>query len=299
MLTLLLVVLATAATDAEVQAQEQPEEVLVAAPALEAEPSSESAQPVPAPSREEEVAQESAAGKVEVPVADDGTLAMPEPEPVKPVEITLGEKETVVEVEEVRLSMPTEADADAWASEGLRIALGYGYNIVQGTAPAWSYNAHGFLLRPQVRIDERWALGASFQYAFGEGITWAASFEPTFYPLRQLGISLGIGYSGLYLNRPSPFFLGEPDEVASRTLTDGRSLNQCEGSGVNGLARLEYLMVVGPHFATGPFAQANVQWTGCEISLSNNPDPETGKPVIGTQWWRQQGATLGWWLTWR
>ncbi|MFN7134185.1 MAG: hypothetical protein ACK4N5_19050 [Myxococcales bacterium] len=278
MLTLVCALLAAIAASAE------------AAPPP-AEPPAAEQRPASAP--EASPAQPDTSAAEQVPAGAPAAAAAP------PVEKTLEERATILELDEVRLSLPTEEDAEAWAAPGLRIALAYRFSLVRGTGPAWSGNEHGFVLRPQVRIDERWALGASFQYGFGDGIQWAASFEPTFYPTRQLGLTVGLGYAGLYVFRGPQFITPQPSEVASRTITDDRVLSYCEGSGLASLARAEYLFVAGPHFATGPFAQANMQWTACETDLAFGNDPETGRPIVGTQWWRQQGASFGWWFSWR
>ena len=56
--------------------------------------------------------------------------------------------------------------------------------------------------------------------------------------------------------------------------------------------------MVGPLFASGPYVQAQGQWTRCGWT-DELTDRETGRSVVLTQWWRQGGATVGWWLAWR
>ena len=72
----------------------------------------------------------------------------------------------------------------------------------------------------------------------------------------------------------------------------------CNGSGWVGQARVEYLFVVGPLFATGPYLVADGQWTGCTEDFSRT-DRETGETAVGRQWWLHLGGAVGWWLSWR
>ena len=87
-------------------------------------------------------------------------------------------------------------------------------------------------------------------------------------------------------------------ETVSRTLSDSERLDSCTGSALTSLARAEYLFVVGPLFASGPFAQVEAQWTGCHESFGMI-DQETGRPIVLTQWWSQRVVTFGWWFAWR
>jgi hypothetical protein len=220
-----------------------------------------------------------------------------------PIIHVIDEKERVAleQTDNVRLSLPTQTDVDAWQSPGLRVALGYGYGIVNGSGPAFSFRSQTVLLRPSVRLDRQWALGIAMLYGTAPlGVRWSVTAEPTFFPWRNLGIAAGIGYGGLLTsnpNAPSGTLQGAAETV-SRTLTDGERLTSCSGSALTSSLRAEYLFVVGPLFATGPFAQANAQWTQCEATFGR-VDNETGRPVVLTQWWQQQGATFGWWFAWR
>jgi hypothetical protein len=215
----------------------------------------------------------------------------------------LSEKETVDldQTDNVRLSLPTEQDETAWTNAGLHLHVGYGYGPVQGTGPAWSFRSHTVSVRPNVRLDRHWALGATLAYGTGpSGLRWSVTADPTFYLLPQLGFSLGLGYGGLSIsdvNRTTGRLRG-PDETVSRTLVEGETLQSCGGLAFTSLMRAEYLFVAGPLFASGPFAQGNAQWTRCEATFGRS-NPETGRPVVLSQWWRQHGATFGWWFAWR
>ncbi len=226
----------------------------------------------------------------------------PAPAPAPDVHV-IDEKERIdlQQTDNVRLSLPTQSDRDAWASPGLRVQLGYAYGILQGTGPALSFRSKGAMFRPSVRLDEYWALGVAMLYGTGpNGQRWSVTAEPTFFPWRQVGITVGLGYGGLAISDPnaSAGRLRGPDEIVSRDLNAGERLTSCEGSALSSLLRVENLFVSGALFATGPFAQVNFQWTRCQVSFGRI-DQETGQQVLLTQWWRHNGATLGWWFAWR
>jgi hypothetical protein len=215
----------------------------------------------------------------------------------------MDEKEMIAvgQTDQVRLSLPTEDDGEAWENPGLRVALGYGYLVLRGSGPAWSFNSQSVALRPSVRIDRYWEVGTTLLYGTGpNGLRWSVTAEPSFHPVKRLAVGLGLGYGGLSISDPnrSSGNLRGPDEAVSRTLSDDERLQSCTGSALSGLGRAEYLFVVGPLFSTGPYVQAQAQWTRCEVQFGR-VDQETGKPIVLTQWWRQQGAMLGWWFTWR
>jgi hypothetical protein len=214
----------------------------------------------------------------------------------------IDEKERVdlEQTENVRLSLPTESDRQAWESPGLRVSIGYGTGAMRGFGPAWSFSSSGVTLRPMVRIDRHWGLGVSMFYGSApNGVRWSVTAEPTLYLWRQLAVSVGLGFGGLTVSDfsiPSLGFAGR--EVVSRDVIEGEKLSSCEGSAATSVLRAEYLFVVGALFATGPYLQGNAQWTRCQQRFGP-PDPETGVPVSLTQWWRQAGWTAGWWFVWR
>jgi hypothetical protein len=215
----------------------------------------------------------------------------------------IDEKERVAlqQTEHVRLSLPTQGDVDAWHAPGLRVQLGYAYGLVQGYGPAFSFRSHSFLLRPSVRIDERWAAGVALLFGTGpNGVRWSATAEPTFFPWRQLAVSVGVGYGGLLVSDSSVSTGGlrGPNEPVSRDLTGDERLNSCTGSALSTMARAEYLFVAGPLFSSGPFVEASSQWTRCQASFGR-ADPETGQAIVLSQWWHQSAVDFGWWFAWR
>jgi hypothetical protein len=230
-------------------------------------------------------------------------LAATAPAPPPPVPHVLDEKERAAleQTDVVRLSLPTESDAAAWAAPGLRVQLGYGYGRVAGSGPAWSWRGHNVLLRPSVRLDEHWGLGVAMLYGTAPGgVRWSVTAEPTFFLWRQTAVTVGLGYGGLSVS--DPFAFGGrspgPDEVVSRDLADDETLHSCTGSAVSGLLRIEHLFVAGPLFASGPMVQGQGQWTRCQATFGRT-NAETGRPVVLTQWWRQSSLMFGWWLAWR
>jgi hypothetical protein len=212
---------------------------------------------------------------------------------------TRDEKERVAlsQTEVVRLSLPTQEDVAAWASPGLRVSLGFGLDRFVGSGPAWSWTGPSVTLRPSLRLDQRWGLGVAMSYGSGPGgVRWSVTAEPTFTPWRQLAIGVGLGFAGLSVAKAG--VRPAPPSVVSRELEEGEELGSCSGSALSSLVRVEYLFVVGPLFASGPFLQAQAQWTRCQ-SVGGPDDRESGRPVVMTQWWRHGGASVGWWLTWR
>jgi hypothetical protein len=211
------------------------------------------------------------------------------------------ERAQLQQTDQVRLSLPTQSDVDAWHAPGLRVQLGYAYGMVHGYGPAFSFSSKNFILRPSVRLDAQWALGVALLYGTGpNGVRWSATAEPTFFPWRQLAFSLGLGYGGLDIgnSRASTGGLQGPSEPVSRDLTGSERLNSCTGSALATMGRTEYMFVAGPLFSSGPFVEASSQWTRCQASFGRT-DPETGQAIVLSQWWHQTALDFGWWFAWR
>jgi hypothetical protein len=75
-------------------------------------------------------------------------------------------------------------------------------------------------------------------------------------------------------------------------------LQSCDGVGVTGLLRAEWMMVLGPRSSTGLALETNGQWTGC-VSDSGNLEPDTATPIVRRQWWGHFGTSLAWVILWR
>jgi hypothetical protein len=236
--------------------------------------------------------------------APEATPPAPAPEKPPPASHQLTEKDLVEKDDyRVSLSLPTEDDRTAWMSPGLRIelALEEGYLFSRGPSPRIrGTTAH---LRLRLRMDRWWSIGATlgFSVASGSysGMRWTAMLEPMFHPLPSLGVSLAVGYGGLSVSLPSTATVpNTAQELVSRTLGPNETMASCTGSAWVGQARLEYLIVVGPLFATGPYVLADTQWTSCSENFGRT-DRSTGLPVQGTQWWLNLGGAVGWWFSWR
>ncbi|MEE8408669.1 MAG: hypothetical protein V3T05_03595 [Myxococcota bacterium] len=222
----------------------------------------------------------------------------------------------------VRLSFPTAQDFEVWRNPGIRVQLGYAYGRQLTDGPGPGFSTHTITLRPQVRVSEYWSLAANIGYSIARGdfsgLRWIVSIEPTFHPIAGLGISVGVGYAGIIGNRPfdaidvppvGPGRAPAPNplqdelvnlrlEQVSRTVGPDYRMWSCDGAGAAAVVRAEYLFVVGPLFASGPYIQGDLQRTRCEES-TGSINVDTGLRVNTRQWWVHHGWNVGWWLTWR
>jgi hypothetical protein len=208
---------------------------------------------------------------------------------------------------EPRLSLPTEADRDAWSRSGLRLGLGITYGRLRGLDGAPSGTLRGFLLRLGLRLDADWSLLASFHYdvASGRGglsgLRFAGTLDPTWHATRHLSLAVGLGFGGIVEGRT-----GRPDVDplpstlnTSYTLpTAGPPLPSCSGVGAAGLARAEWSFVLGPRSATSFGLEAIGQWTGC-VDDTGRVEPDSGHAIVRRQWWPHLGVTGSWGITWR
>jgi hypothetical protein len=165
----------------------------------------------------------------------------------------------------------------------------------------------GPTIRAGIRLDERWSLMGSFQYLYAtgtagtRGLRYAGTIEPTWHASEHLNLGVGIGFGGLVgpiSNRPDPKPLGDTLD-SSYTFPDARSpLQSCDGVGVTGLLRAEWLVVLGPRSSTGVALETDGQWTGC-VDDTGNLDPDTATPIVRRQWWAHFGTSLAWVILWR
>jgi hypothetical protein len=213
---------------------------------------------------------------------------------------------------EPRLSLPTEADRDAWARGGFRLSLGFLYGRIDGLDGAPSGRLLGPLVRVGVRLDADWSILASFQWTGMSsegglsGLRFAGTIDPTWHVTRHLSLALGLGFGGMVEG-----YTGRPDLGVSINAIDASytfpsaspPLPSCEGAGVAGLARAEWTWVLGPRSATGLALEALGQWTRCEDSggsfYGRGIDPDTGQPIVRRQYWPHAGVTGSWSITWR
>jgi len=208
---------------------------------------------------------------------------------------------------EPKLSLPTEADRDAWRRTGFRMGLAIAYGQLVGLEGAPSGRLLGFLLRLGVRLDGDWSLLGSFQYDRASsisgisGLRFAGTLDPTWHVTNHLSLAVGLGFGGIVegsTNRPEI----SPDPASlmtSYTLpSPNPPLPTCSGVGLAGLARAEWTVVLGPRSTTVFALEAVGQWTGC-VDDTGHPDQFTGQAVVRRQWWPHTGGTFQWGFMWR
>lgn len=206
-----------------------------------------------------------------------------------------------------KLSLPTEADRDAWLRGGFRLGLGIVYGQFAGLQGAPSGRLRGVTVRMGLRLDPDWSVLASFQYAQVSaagglsGLRFSGTVNPTWHVTRHLALAVGLGFGGIVEGSTSrPDVAPLPSTLASSYTFPGASppLPSCSGVGVAGLARAEWIIVLGPRAATGFTLEAMGQWTGC-VADTGIVEPDTGQAIVRRQWWPHAGATLGWGMMWR
>jgi hypothetical protein len=208
---------------------------------------------------------------------------------------------------EPRLSLPTQADRDAWRNSGFRLGLGLVYGRLAGLRGAPSGRLIGPTVRVGLRLDQSWSVLASFQYAAASqpgglsGLRFAGTLDPTWHVTPSISLAVGLGFGGIVEGRtgrmdadPLPSTLD-----TSYTFPDARHpVASCSGVGVAGLARAEWAYVLGPRAQTSVALEVIGQWTGC-VDDTNRVEPDTGIAIVRRQFWPHTGATLAWGIAWR
>jgi hypothetical protein len=208
---------------------------------------------------------------------------------------------------EPRLSLPTQADRDAWRNSGFRLGLGLVYGRLVGLRGAPSGRLIGPTVRVGLRLDQSWSILASFQYAAASqagglsGLRFAGTLDPTWHVTPSISLAVGLGFGGIVEGRtgrmdadPLPSTLD-----TSYTFPDARHpVASCSGVGVAGLARAEWAYVLGPRAQTSVALEVIGQWTGC-VDDTNRVEPDTGIAIVRRQFWPHTGATLAWGIAWR
>jgi hypothetical protein len=206
-----------------------------------------------------------------------------------------------------KLSLPTEADRDAWRRVGFRLGLGISYGQFEGLEGAPSGRLLGFLIRLGVRLDPSWSVMASLQYARVSspgglsGLRYAGTLDPTWHATNHLSLAIGLGFAGIVegsTDRPDVAPLPSTLNTSYTFPSASPPLPSCSGSGVAGLARAEWSIVLGPRSATSFGLEATGQWTGC-VDDTGQVEPDTGQAIVRRQWWPHVGATAVWGITWR
>jgi hypothetical protein len=208
---------------------------------------------------------------------------------------------------EPRLSLPTQADRTAWRNSGFRLGLGVVYGRFIGLRGAPSGRLIGPTIRVGLRLDERWSILTSFQYASASksgglsGLRFAGTIDPTWHVTPSLSVAVGFGFGGIVEGRTGRMDADPlPTTIdTSYTFPDARTpIASCSGVGAAGLARVEWAYVLGPRTQTGVALEVVGQWTGC-IDDTNRVEPDTGIAIVRRQWWPHTGVTLAWEIMWR
>jgi hypothetical protein len=206
-----------------------------------------------------------------------------------------------------RLSLPTESDRALWKKPGFRFGLGLVYGRLYGINGPPNKQLIGPNIRAGVRLDDAWSLMGSLQYLYAtgsggtRGLRFAGTIEPTWHATQRLSFAAGIGFGGIVetgSSRPNPD--PQPGTLdSSYTFPDARNpLPSCNGVGVAGLLRSEWLMVLGPRASTGLALEMDGQWTGC-VDDTGRVEPDTATPIVRRQWWPHLGGSLTLEILWR
>lgn len=208
---------------------------------------------------------------------------------------------------EPKLSLPSEEDRQAWQRPGFRLGLGFGYGELVGIGGAPSGRLLAANLRAGLRLDERWSIAGSFQYALASrdgglaGLRFAGTIDPTWHVTPALALAVGLGFGGI-VEQSTQRMDAEPLPDAlesSYTFPDASApMASCSGVGVAGLARLEYGYVLGPRMQAVVGAELVGQWTGC-VDDTGRVEPDTGKAIVRKQWWPHTGGTVSIGVAWR
>lgn len=208
---------------------------------------------------------------------------------------------------EPRMSLPTEADKDAWQRSGFRFGLGLSYGRLSGLEGAPSGRLLGALIRLGLRLDADWSVMASFQYQLASstgglaGLRFAGTLDPTWHVTPHLALAIGFGFGGIVeANTGRADVAPLPSTLATSYTFPGASppLPACSGVGVAGLLRAEWSIVLGPRASTSLMVETTGQWTGC-VADTGLVDNDTGQAIVRRQWWPHVGATAAWGITWR
>lgn len=205
------------------------------------------------------------------------------------------------------MSLPTEADRDAWLRSGFRFGLGLSYGRLAGLDGAPSGRLIGFLMRLGVRLDADWSVLASFQYDVARssgglsGLRFSGTIDPTWHPTRHLALAVGLGFGGIVeANTGRADVDPLPSTLNTSYTFPGASppLPSCSGVGAAGLLRAEWSFVLGPRSSTSLGLEARGQWTGC-VADTGTVEPDSGQAIVRRQWWPHLGASAVWGIAWR
>jgi hypothetical protein len=205
-----------------------------------------------------------------------------------------------------KLSLATEVDRVAWQKTGFRLGLALAYGRFDGIHGAPSGRLLGAVLHAGLRLDPQWSLMSTFQYASAyerhglNGLRFAGTIDPTWHPSPSFALALGVGFGGIVEGRTGRVDMTPMDlstDVSYTYPSPTPSLTSCSGVGAAGLARAEWMYVLGPRSATTVALEVLGQYTACVQKIGLEPD--TARPIERRQYWPHAGFTLSWGVTWR
>jgi hypothetical protein len=208
---------------------------------------------------------------------------------------------------EVKLSLPTESDREAWSRPGFRLALNLAYGEIKGLRGAPSGRELGVNLHAGLRLDADWSLLVSFDYARVssnagiQGLHFAGTLDPTWHVTRAFSLAVGFGLAGLVegnTNRPDVDPLPNTLDSSYTFADSSHPVPQCVGSGLAGLLRADYSWVIGPRASVHVEAEMIGEYTQC-VDSTGRTEPDTAQPIVRTQYWPLTGGTLAVGFTWR
>jgi len=129
----------------------------------------------------------------------------------------------------------------------------------------------------------------------------SARFDPTWHVLPNLALAIGVGFGGIVEGRTSRMDVDPlPSTLdTSYTFPNAKTpLPSCSGVGAAGLARGDWMIVLGAKLAMNLSVEILGQYTSC-VATTGRVDPDTAVPIVRRQYWPHAGATLSWGLTWR
>lgn len=213
-----------------------------------------------------------------------------------------------------RISLPTQADREAWKTPGFRLEAGLLYGAAVGLAGAPAGSGLGFFTRVGARLDRDWSLFLGFRYGAMSGVQgqdllglrYAVTAQPVLHLGDHLRIGFGVGVAGFVEGGSgredpdaatrdalvAPYSLPAPSEAGSGPLPS------CNGAGATAQLRLGWTFVLGPMSATSLEAMVDGQRSLC-IDDTGRVEPDTATAIVRRQWWSHVGWTLGWSFTWR
>jgi hypothetical protein len=234
-------------------------------------------------------------------------LAPPPPLPAPASASAIPESDTAKNDKEgpPRLSLPTEADRDAWLRDGFRLGIGLHTGEMFGLEGAPRARLIGATIRLGLRLDADWSILASFQYGVMSrgltGLRFSGTLDPTWHATRHLSLALGLGFAGISGGSTGGADIAPLPSTLDSSYTFPSAnppLPSCTGGGLAALARAEWAIVLGARSATTFGLEAFGQWTGC-VDDTGLVEPDTGQAIVRRQFWPHVGVTGTWGILWR